>query len=311
MIVNDFPFFSVIIPVYNGSNYLKQAIDSVINQTYSNIEIIVINDGSCDNFETRNIALSYGNTIRYFEKENEGVSSALNFGISKMRGIFFCWLSHDDMFTPDRLKSDYDTISKYNCEVVFTDIDVIDENSNILYTTEWDSLINSPFVLLKNECLHFCAITIKKELIIENNLFDFKNSSTQDVQMALLISQNYNFIKNCNARTTIRIHRKNKMAHTKDNLFQKNDLVYLANEIHEKISVIDFSRHLAYISDIDYIKCDINYANFFFFTKNKKLYRLYLKSAFNKCLKNIYKRGVLILFLKTIKGLTYNSQLLI
>lgn len=92
------PLFSVIIPVYNGSNYLSQAIDSVLEQTYQNIELIVVNDGSTDNFETRNISLSYGNKIRYFEKDNGGVSSALNFGISKMLGKYFCWLSHDDFF---------------------------------------------------------------------------------------------------------------------------------------------------------------------------------------------------------------------
>ena len=61
---------SIVIPVYNGSNYLKEAIDSAICQTYKNIEIIVVNDGSTDDGETESIALSYGDKIRYFKKQN-------------------------------------------------------------------------------------------------------------------------------------------------------------------------------------------------------------------------------------------------
>ena len=64
------PLISIIIPVYNGSNYLRDAINSALAQTYTNIEIIVVNDGSNDNGETEKIALSYGEKIRYFSKEN-------------------------------------------------------------------------------------------------------------------------------------------------------------------------------------------------------------------------------------------------
>ena len=76
------PKVSIVIPVYNGANYLGEAIDSALEQTYENIEIIVVNDGSTDDGATREIALSYGDRIRYFEKENGGVSSALNLGIN-------------------------------------------------------------------------------------------------------------------------------------------------------------------------------------------------------------------------------------
>ena len=75
------PLISIVIPVYNGSNFLREAIDSALAQTYKNIEIIVVNDGSADDGETERIALSYGDKIRYFKKENGGVSSALNYGI--------------------------------------------------------------------------------------------------------------------------------------------------------------------------------------------------------------------------------------
>lgn len=99
------PLVSIIIPVYNGANYMREAIDSALAQTYDNIEIIVVNDGSPDDGETENIALSYGDKIRYYKKENGGCASALNFGIEKMQGEWFSWLSHDDVYFPDKIKS--------------------------------------------------------------------------------------------------------------------------------------------------------------------------------------------------------------
>ena len=116
--MNDFnPLVSIVIPVYNGANFMREAIDSALNQTYKNIEIIVVNDGSTDDGETEKIALSYGDKIRYFKKENGGCASALNFGISKMQGEWFSWLSHDDVYYPEKIQSAIDTIAEKN----FTD----------------------------------------------------------------------------------------------------------------------------------------------------------------------------------------------
>ena len=69
---------SIIIPVYNGANYLRNAIDSALEQTYDNCEVLVINDGSSDDGATERIAAEYGERIRYFYKENGGVATALN-----------------------------------------------------------------------------------------------------------------------------------------------------------------------------------------------------------------------------------------
>lgn len=98
------PKISIVIPAYNASNYLAEAIDSALAQTYTNVEIIVVNDGSKDNGATERIALSYGDRIRYFSKENGGSSSALNMGIANMTGEWFSWLSHDDLYMPEKLE---------------------------------------------------------------------------------------------------------------------------------------------------------------------------------------------------------------
>lgn len=109
----DKPLVSIVIPAYNASNYLAEAIDSALAQTYTNYEIIVVNDGSPDNGATRTVAQSYGDKIRYFEKENGGCASALNYGIKKMRGEWFSWLSHDDLYLPEKLEKLIALIDRY------------------------------------------------------------------------------------------------------------------------------------------------------------------------------------------------------
>ena len=87
--MNKKPKVSIIIPVYNGKDYVEEAIDSALNQTYDNKEIIVVNDGSKDN--TEEICLSYKDKIKYYSKENGGVSTALNLAISKATGEYISW----------------------------------------------------------------------------------------------------------------------------------------------------------------------------------------------------------------------------
>lgn len=77
------PKVSIVIPVYNGSNYVRDAIDSALAQTYGNVEVIVVNDGSDDDGKTDEICRSYGKKIRYFKKKNGGVATALNKGIER------------------------------------------------------------------------------------------------------------------------------------------------------------------------------------------------------------------------------------
>ena len=84
------PLISIIIPVYNGENYIKDSINSALNQTYKNIEIIVVDDGSIDN--TSNIVKTFSNKVIYLYKDNGGVSSALNLGIKKSSGKYISWI---------------------------------------------------------------------------------------------------------------------------------------------------------------------------------------------------------------------------
>lgn len=127
------PKISIVIPVYNGVNYLKEAIDSALSQDYENYEVIVVNDGSNDNGDTEKIALSYGSNIRYFKKENGGVATALNLAIEKAEGEYVSWLSHDDAYFPNKLSSQVSallTLPESEKTILSSNIEIMDERSS-------------------------------------------------------------------------------------------------------------------------------------------------------------------------------------
>jgi len=122
---------SIIIPVYNCEKYIKQCIDSCLLQTYDNIEIIVIDDGSKDS--SLRIACQY-DKVKVFHKENGGTASALNLGISKASGEWIKWVSADDVLTNDAVQILVDNALRTpdNQNVIFyTDYWYIDKNGTI------------------------------------------------------------------------------------------------------------------------------------------------------------------------------------
>jgi len=98
----DHPMVTVIIPVFNGEKYIAEAIQSVLDQTMADFELIIINDGSTDN--TASIIASFGdNRIIYIEQENSGVSAARNMGLEQAKGEFVSFLDADDAFPEESL----------------------------------------------------------------------------------------------------------------------------------------------------------------------------------------------------------------
>lgn len=178
---------SIIIPVYNGSNYLKKAIDSALNQTYENKEIIVINDGSNDNGKTEKIAKSYGKKIRYYKKENGGVSSALNLGIKKSKGKYISWLSHDDTYLPNKIKDEISFINDIGKEdiIVFSNYEYIDENDDIIEKIEIHKRIPSvdKYFVFYKRLISGISLLIPKKKLLKLGLFDENKKYTQDYDM--------------------------------------------------------------------------------------------------------------------------------
>jgi len=194
---DEYPLVSIIIPVYNGSNYLNEAIDSALIQSYPNIEIIVVNDGSNDNGKTEQIALSYGKKIKYLAKENGGVATALNMAIEQMKGTYFSWLSHDDVYYPQKVQYQIEHLKTHGDErtIVYSDFDIIDSKSQIIskQALDHEMLIRKPLYGILRRHIHGCSLLIPKEAFNQYGLFNTTLKFTQDYDLWLRLSKYYNF----------------------------------------------------------------------------------------------------------------------
>jgi glycosyltransferase involved in cell wall biosynthesis len=191
------PKVSIIIPVYNGSNYLGEAIDSALAQTYKNIEIIVVNDGSDDGRKTEEIALSYGAKIRYFYKDNGGVASALNLGIREMTGEYFSWLSHDDVYYPNKIEAQIDYLRNMKKDIVlYSDYEFIDHESRFLKKKILKAVEPQKFrlALIVSDPVNGCTLLIPKICFELTGLFNEGLRTTQDYELWFRMAKNFTFV---------------------------------------------------------------------------------------------------------------------
>ena len=236
------PMVSIIIPVYNGSNYLAEAIDSALAQTYKNMEIIVVNDGSNDDGATEKIARSYGEKIRYFSKENGGVSSALNYGIQQMRGEWFSWLSHDDLYTPQKVEHSIKALNRCDLReiekvVVYTDGVLVRSGGskikNFKQYFEEERIYLGEEVAYEIACngvLCGCCLLIHKTAFDKIGLFDESLRYSQDALMWYSLFLNgYDVYYSKNKDVFGRVH-KLQVTNTHRELFL-NDSLYVAKKI--------------------------------------------------------------------------------
>ena len=134
---------SVIVPVYGVENYIKKCIDSLVNQTFKDFEIIIVNDGTKDH--SMDIIKENFNDkrIKIFNKENGGLSSARNYGINEASGNYLAFVDSDDYVEPNYLQELYDVITRDNSDIavsefsyVYPDGKVIRSYSNLNYTDD-------------------------------------------------------------------------------------------------------------------------------------------------------------------------------
>lgn len=192
------PKASIIIPVYNGSKYLREAVDSALNQTYKNIEVIVINDGSNDGGKTDEIAKSYGNRIRYFCKENGGVGSALNLGIRYMTGEYFTWLSHDDVYYPNKIEEQINYLNdlKKDDIIIYSNYQLIDSKSDFIRDIELPRIEPKKLLsaLLHDRFINGCTLLIPKKCFQDEKPFNENLKTTQDYDLWFRLMTDYELV---------------------------------------------------------------------------------------------------------------------
>ena len=145
---SEAPLISVMICTYNGEGYLAQTIESVLNQTHSNLELIVVDDGSADN--TIEIVKKYkkrDSRIRLFTQPHQGFAASRNTALRESRGDWIAIIDHDDLCYPSRLEKQLSLSKIYpEADFCFCDTDHIDEDNRVIDSQFAHFNLDSPFI---------------------------------------------------------------------------------------------------------------------------------------------------------------------
>lgn len=179
------PKVSVIVPVYNVEKYVGKCLETLVNQTLQDIEIIVVNDGSTDNSkqEIEKYLEKYGSKIKYFEKENGGLSDARNYGMKYATGDYIAFLDSDDYVDITIYEKMYNKAVQDNCDFIECDFvwkydDKEVKDLGEVYEDKHEMLANARVVawnkLIKKELINKANIEFPKGLRYEDVEFFYK-----------------------------------------------------------------------------------------------------------------------------------------
>ena len=190
------PFFSVIIPVFNKEKFIEVTLKSVLNQTFIDFEILIINDGSTDN--SAQLIKGFDDPrIRYYYKENSGVSSARNDGIEKTQSNYISFIDADDYWYPDFLEEMYKIIQKHPEQKVFsaaieieTSKKVIPASYSIIKTNDHE-IVNYFTASYKETVICTSCAVFHKSIFEETGNFDIAIKSGQDTDLWIRIGMNF------------------------------------------------------------------------------------------------------------------------
>ena len=241
---------SIVIPVYNSEIFLKESMDSILNQSYKNIEVIVVNDGSTDN--SQQILEEYSNKITVINQKNSGLASALITGIKHSSGKWFKWFSPDDIMFHYTIETLVNEAEKYSDTIIYSNWEVIDEKScrlrsfqesnyNELSNFEYNvrlldrQLINVNTTLIPSSLFEKCSIReLDDPVAIDYDLF---------LNAALLFNIKFHLVQK--PLVKYRIHTKQ--------LSHKNiskTLEYISQIKDEILQCLDNSSQIKYISEL-------------------------------------------------------------
>lgn len=269
---------------------MREAIDSALAQTYRNVEIIVVNDGSTDN--TEEIALTYGDKLRYFKKDNGGQSSALNLGIEKMNGDYFSWLSHDDVYYPNKIERQVQILDglEDKSTILFTDWDIINSESVI---TSRKKVILSPrgicYDLLVSSPVHGCSALIQKDILVNSGLFNRMRPQTSDVELFFNLFLKYNYLLISEPLIQSRVHSR-QATYQRRPLHLKESNLFLIESFEKYCSKIVVSDEVkieialnwsirGYNQAVSHVLSELNWDAFYFLKINTNLFLWNLKEG--------------------------------
>ena len=214
---------SVIVPVYNMEKYLPQCLDSLYRQTFTNFEVICINDGSTD--KSAEIISKYAaekTNILVVEQENAGLSVARNVGIKKAKGKYICFLDSDDKMHEKALETLYNKAEKQHLDILFSSADIFFEKKTIeeeqkdfthdkyVRKGKYDSALNGKDLIVKmhkndDYIVSACLLITRRQFLLENNIYFYDGILHEDNLFVFTALIN---AKKANVMNEITYHRR-------------------------------------------------------------------------------------------------------
>ncbi len=206
--VKSDPTVTVLIPVYNQAQYLHESIDSVLRQTWTDLELLVVNDGSTD--RTPAVMAEFGSRIRALHKANGGTASALNLGIRNARGKWLAWLSADDIWEPTKIALQLGKAQhEPTAALVYTDFKIVDGAGKELdrfVAPAPRTRIARLIKLIRENYINGSTVIVRKDVFDKVGLFDETNRHSQDFDLWLRIATRYDIVHVPEPLVRYRIH---------------------------------------------------------------------------------------------------------
>lgn len=222
------PVVSVIIPTYNSARYLAEAVDSVLAQTFTDLEVLVIDDGSTD--ETTSVISGYRTPVRYIRQENGGVSVARNRGIQESRGRFVAFLDADDTWYPSKLEHQLKALQgQSECRLCYSAFTVVDSSLRTLFVNRSNRRGSAleDLLLRGNIVGSICTVLMERSLYELSGGFDSALSQCADWDMWIRLAQHTEFLYIDAPLVTYRYH-DNMMS--RDARLLENDSIRVLNK---------------------------------------------------------------------------------
>lgn len=272
--------FSIIIPVYNRANFIERTINSVLEQSYNNFEMILVDDGSTDN-SGEVINSINDERIKYYRIDNSERAFARNYGFNRSNGDYITFLDSDDIIYPDHLQNALTCIIDLNFTKILTcSYNKIDANDNILSTViaENKNLLSTMSVY--GNPIIVSSIFIKREIFNEDQFNEDRSlSGSEDFELWLRLACKYEFDFSTKITAAITLHdERSVLTNNIPKLILQKELFlqYTLNTLQKHEKNNNFKRRLK-SSSYSYISLHCSLAK-----NNKKTAVVYLIKAFFK-----------------------------
>ena len=231
------PSISVVMPVFNNEKYLKESIESVLNQTYHNYEFIIVNDGSTDSSEK--IIKNYqkqDDRIILLTQDNQGITKSLNRGIKNSKGKYIARMDADDICDSKRFEFQIQFLEKHpNTDIVGSMVSKISEKGEVIrilddlpsedYQIKWHLLFGTPLI--------HPALMIRKCVFINNGFYNDRLNFAQDIEFWRRTSSHVKFFNLPKILLNLRIHNQStsSMFQSEQNSVREKSLVHYINAL--------------------------------------------------------------------------------